>query len=95
MSLAITSNGDAYGWGYNHYGQTGTAAGGPVPSRILDATGQPLTLVSRLIGRFNRGCAFRSTGELLCWGRNTEGQLGDETFANHGLATPGAGPSCP
>ena len=49
---------------------------------MLTPDGQPLTDVERLVVRKTHACAFRSTGELLCWGRNTEAELGDGTMTN-------------
>jgi alpha-tubulin suppressor-like RCC1 family protein len=94
MSCALGTDGTAYCWGMNAYGQTGNA-GQFVPAPVLGTDGAPLGGVTRIIGRYHRACAFLVTGELVCWGRNDGGQLGDGTLVNHGLATPGAGPTCP
>lgn len=75
-------------WGVNNYGQVGTGAGSYVPAPVLGLDGKPLTSVERLITSFTRVCAFQTSGKLLCWGRNSEGEFGDGTFVNHGLASP-------
>jgi len=87
-TCAVTMTGDAYGWGVDLYGQTGTGTGTYVPMPVLLADGTPLHQVSRLVAGFTRVCAFLSNGGLDCWGRNSEGELGDGTFVNRGVATP-------
>jgi alpha-tubulin suppressor-like RCC1 family protein len=94
MSCALMSNQQAYCWGIDPYGQTGTGGGTYVPQPVLDEHGQPVQSVQRLVAQYTRACAFLNDGELRCWGRNSEGQLGDGTFLNHGLAT-AMRPSCP
>jgi alpha-tubulin suppressor-like RCC1 family protein len=88
VSCAVMANKDAYCWGVNLYGQTGTGPGTYVPMPVLRTNGQPLHDVERLVAQFTRACAFLSDGNLVCWGRNSEGQLGDGTFSNYGAATP-------
>lgn len=36
-----------------------------------------------------RWCALKSNGDVLCWGKNDVGQLGDATFTGAARATPG------
>jgi alpha-tubulin suppressor-like RCC1 family protein len=87
-SCALMANKDLYCWGVNLYGQTGTGPGTYVPMPVLKADGTPLHGVTRVIARYNRTCAFTTSGALYCWGRNSEGQLGLGTFKNVGFATP-------
>jgi alpha-tubulin suppressor-like RCC1 family protein len=87
-SCAILANKDLYCWGVNNYGQTGTGPGTYVPMPVLKADGTPLKNVARVVAQFNRTCAFTTDGGLYCFGRNSEGELGDGTFKNVGLATP-------
>jgi alpha-tubulin suppressor-like RCC1 family protein len=94
LTCLITTSGDPYCWGADRYGQTGTGTGSYVPAPVIDTAGQPLHDIASITARFNRACAFTTRGDLLCWGRNSEGQLGDGTFQNRGLATP-MGPTCP
>jgi alpha-tubulin suppressor-like RCC1 family protein len=88
VTCAVTTAKDAYCWGINLYGQTGTSTGSYVPAPVLDTNGNPLHNVDRVVAQFTRSCAFLADGQLVCWGRNSEGQLGDGTFINRGLATP-------
>jgi alpha-tubulin suppressor-like RCC1 family protein len=86
-TCAVTTAGLALCWGNGAYGQTGTIGGTPYPADVL-LDGAPLANVDRMFAHFTRTCAFLTDGNLLCWGRNTEGELGDGTFANHGTPVP-------
>ena len=56
--------------------------------------GTPLVNAERLVAKHAHACAYRGDGYILCWGRNTEGELGNGTFTNSGNAQP-IGLSCP
>ena len=88
VSCSLSTTNAASCWGAAQYGQTGTGGGTYVPAPVLDVDGKPLTSVERLVTKFTRVCAFLTSGRLVCWGRNSEGEMGDGTFVNHGLATP-------
>ena len=92
-TCAIMQDSGVYCWGDNLHGQIGTGQGGLVPAKVSFADGTPLTGVDRLVAHWSHVCAHRMTGEWLCWGRNSEGEFGDGTFANHGFPTP-LGVSC-
>ncbi len=72
-------------WGDNHYGQSGTGQGETVPTRVRTADGMPLTGVERLIVGYTHVCAIKAGGEVLCWGRNNDGDLGTGAFGNRGF----------
>jgi alpha-tubulin suppressor-like RCC1 family protein len=78
-TCVLDSAGAAYCWGYNAYGQLGdgstTSSNVPVAvdtSGVL--AGKTLTQID---SGYERTCALDSAGAAFCWGRNTEGQLGD------------------
>ncbi len=75
-------------WGTGGHGQTGTNGGSTTPAPVITADGTRLTGIDRVVAKFPHVCAHRSSGEWLCWGRNTEGALGDGTFINRGVAMP-------
>ncbi|HEY5921075.1 MAG TPA: hypothetical protein VIV11_05360 [Kofleriaceae bacterium] len=77
-----------YCWGDNTYGTTGTGTGSTVPERVKLADGTPLTNVERVVVHYQHACAITSAGELLCWGRNLNGELGNGTFLNQGFPAP-------
>jgi alpha-tubulin suppressor-like RCC1 family protein len=57
------------------------------------ADGTPLD-AERLFAKHTHVCARRHSGEIVCWGRNYSGELGDGTFASRGLPAPHTA-SCP
>jgi len=78
-TCAATSDGGAYCWGYNRYGELGTGKypNPPWPLSILDTgalAGKVVTQVSAAIG--SHACAVTSDGGAYCWGSNSYGQLG-------------------
>jgi alpha-tubulin suppressor-like RCC1 family protein len=77
-SLALDSNGHAWGWGANFYGQLGNGSTGEssVPVQVMMPNGVTFTAVSAASDG-NTSLAVDSTGRAWAWGDNTSGQLGD------------------
>ena len=79
-SLAVTSTGQLYAFGYNRYGQLGSTAHNntgepnptPAPVTLPGATG-PVTQVA---AGAEHSLAVTSTGQLYAFGENGSGQLG-------------------
>lgn len=69
--------GELYCWGDDLYQAVGNGPGGPrevpLPTRIGSASNW-----SSVVGGRNSSCAI-SSGDLYCWGVNTNGQLGNGT----------------
>jgi len=86
-SCAVRATGQVTCWGYGYYGQLGngtlfSSSNLPVPvATLVDA-------VALAAGVFHT-CAVRASGEVSCWGRGTEGQLGNGTFSFQ-VSTPAA-----
>ncbi|MFC0598251.1 Ig-like domain repeat protein [Streptomyces palmae] len=78
-SLALTSTGEVLAWGYNAYGQlgNGTTTSSSLPVTVLLPAGADVT--SLAAGHGFQSFALLSTGQVLAWGDNTYGQLGDGT----------------
>ena len=84
-SLAVSSNGYTYAWGYNSsFGQLGdnTTSDSAVPVRVRDpaspndtSKGLKATQVS---GGYNYSLALGSDGYAYAWGDNDHGQLGNK-----------------
>ena len=65
-------------WGENEFGQVGdgTTVDKATPTQVGTATDwKALAATSS-----NHTCAIRNPGTLWCWGRNSEGQVGDGTM---------------
>ncbi len=87
FSCAIAVDGQAYCWGDDAYGQTGTGTGSTVPAQLVLRDGTPLIGIDAITAKWTHGCVHTVDGALRCWGRNLEGELGDGTYLNRG--TPG------
>ncbi|MCV6636306.1 choice-of-anchor D domain-containing protein [Candidatus Albibeggiatoa sp. nov. NOAA] len=76
-SCALLNTGGAKCWGYNGYGQVGD---GSTTNRLTPVDVSGLTSgVSTIISSNSNGCALLNTSELKCWGKNTNGQIGDNS----------------
>ncbi len=78
-SCAVTTNGAAYCWGHNEYGQLGD---GSLPSRAIPtAVAGGLTFAALATWEFH-SCAVTTAGAAYCWGGNGSGKLGDGSIAS-------------
>jgi hypothetical protein len=83
-TCGLTTQGKAYCWGSNEYGQLGdgtttndstpVAVKGDLTFRTLDAGGL-------------HTCGMTTDGAIYCWGRNNNGQLGDGTTSDRPVPT--------
>lgn len=77
----LKSTGAVVCWGTNEHGTMGYRGNGlwvrnsPYPGEV---EGLPTDVVAITAGQVH-SCALTSAGAVLCWGRNTYGQLGDGT----------------
>ena len=76
-TCALMTAGGVKCWGYNYYGQLGdgTASDRLVPGDVTGLTSG----VSLLSAGHDFVCARNTSYVVKCWGRNTQGQLGDGT----------------
>ncbi len=80
FGLALTKDGEVYAWGDNQYGQLGQGPG--QPTAILYAVkvkadgGGALSGVAMVAAGGWHALALDSSGKLLSWGLNNDGQLG-------------------
>jgi alpha-tubulin suppressor-like RCC1 family protein len=88
VTCALMQDSGVQCWGDSQYGVSGTGQGEVVPARVRTAGGTPLTGVARLVAGYSHVCAFKTDGEILCWGRNNDGDLGDGTFVHRGFPAP-------
>jgi alpha-tubulin suppressor-like RCC1 family protein len=76
-SCALLSTGGAKCWGFGWAGQLGNGTW-DMQLTPVDVTGLTSGVLRISSGWFHI-CAVTNTGSLKCWGRNSEGQLGDGT----------------
>lgn len=95
MTCARTMDGHVWCWGDDKYGQIGGGSPTPYPTPVLDQlTGQPLQHADRLVAKYAHVCAHTTDAGWKCWGRGSQGELGDGKLRSRGLATP-LGVTCP
>lgn len=76
-TCAIRDGGQVLCWGKNDLGQLGN--GTTTPSNVPVEVPGLDDAVQVSVGLGEHACALRRSGELVCWGRNDFGQLGDGT----------------
>ncbi len=89
VSSAISSSSRVFTWGENSYGNLGIGTSESVeykstPYDISNKFGLDPTdkIISLSLGYFH-GSALSDFGKIFTWGRNEEGQLGNNTIINH------------
>jgi alpha-tubulin suppressor-like RCC1 family protein len=83
-SVALAASGTVFAWGYNSYGQVGdgTTTMRLTPVRVRLPAGVKVAAV-RESGLFT--LALTTRGQVLDWGNNTYGELGDGTTQNRAV----------
>jgi alpha-tubulin suppressor-like RCC1 family protein len=80
FSGALLATGDVVMWGTGPFADGSTGAPVPTPVNLSGVT--RLGVGGRTINPVSKhACALKKTGEMVCWGSNTMGQLGDGTGA--------------
>ena len=77
---AVNSAGGVVCWGFNQYGEVGD---GTTTHRASPVQVSGLTSGVASVSAFGwHTCALKTTGAVVCWGRNDYGQLGDGSSTN-------------
>jgi hypothetical protein len=85
FTCATTDSGDVLCWGANQFGQLGDGSGvdqSLVPTKVVLPPGVKATTVATGV---YHACAVTTDGAVLCWGHNTNAQLGDGTTTDSGV----------
>lgn len=87
-TCAITTSGAAKCWGHGGYYQLGNG-GSSDSSTPKDVSGLSSGVVSLAMPGLNSFhiCALTATGAVLCWGYNSNGQLGDGSTSTRSVPT--------
>ncbi|MCX5764790.1 MAG: Ig-like domain-containing protein [Gemmatimonadetes bacterium] len=80
LTCALTAAGAAYCWGYNIYGQVGDGTTGADRLTPVQVQGG-LVFTTMALGVFH-ACGLTGDGSAYCWGRNSAGNLGDNSTTN-------------
>ena len=88
-TCALTSDGSAYCWGDNLYGQVGdgTTTARTTPVAVSTAGALAGKTIIQITGAYNHTCALSSEGLAYCWGYNSYGNLGDGTTTQRTVPT--------
>ncbi len=78
-TVAIKSDGSLLAWGNNSVGQLGVGAGLLRPTPTLIGSGFQAIAANRFATGTGHSVAVKTTGDLIAWGDNDSGQLGDGT----------------
>ena len=94
-SLAVSSDGYAYAWGYNSYGQLGNNSSGSsssVPVRVRDPASPTDASkglqAAQVSAGWQHSLAVGSDGNAWAWGNNQYGQLGDNSTSSKSAPVP-------
>ena len=84
-TCAITTNNQAYCWGYNGYGQLG--------DNTQDDSSKPVAVSGnfqwrQIVVAYRYTCGITTAGTAYCWGDNSLYQLGDNTPISRSVPTP-------
>jgi alpha-tubulin suppressor-like RCC1 family protein len=98
-SLALSSTGSVYAWGANSSGQLGNGTGmdstTPLPVRLPSGTTITAIAAGGAVAYPPPGIslALTSSGSVLAWGYNGDGELGNGSYVNSALPVPVSLPS--
>ncbi len=91
FTCALLSNGTVRCWGSNGGGTLGRGYTDSFSHSFPESPVLGLTGATSVVAGLFHTCAIRADGTVMCWGGNSEGQLGDGTTAAHYMPAAVAG----
>jgi alpha-tubulin suppressor-like RCC1 family protein len=88
-NLGLRTNGTVWAWGFNNYGQLGDDTTTDRSSPVSVVGG--FTDWCQISADFRHSLGLRTNGTAWSWGRNTQGQLGDNTTTSRRSPVPVVG----
>lgn len=92
-TLAIKTNGTLWAWGANHIGTNNNVTegilgigAGSISYSTPQQVGNDISWISISAGGYH-SAAIKRDGSLYCWGRNDDGQLGDNSQTSKNIPT--------
>ena len=89
-ACVLDGSGNAYCWGSDGYGQIGDGGAFGSGQRALQMVAVTMpagqTFVRLAAGEYHT-CGLTATGAAFCWGRNSSGQLGDNSQTDRSVPT--------
>lgn len=89
-TCALLDDGQVACWGSNNYGQIGAGIDAETIHATPVATAGLNGSIVAVGGGYWHFCAIDSAGDVYCWGRDDEGQIGDGGGGDHSKALPTA-----
>jgi len=85
-TCALHADGSVSCWGQNAFGEggDGTTTNRTLPTPVVGLPGP----VKQLASGSDHSCALLTTGQVVCWGYNAQGEIGDLTTTNRLLPVP-------
>ncbi|MCD6497129.1 MAG: hypothetical protein J7M25_02360 [Deltaproteobacteria bacterium] len=78
-TCGVTTTHAALCWGDNEYGQLGNGLTNPAPQPPIIPSGLEKGVITAQAGR-QHSCALLENGHVVCWGDNSDGELGNGSF---------------
>ena len=92
-SCALADTTEVWCWGSEQSGRLGNNPNPALttprpPQQVVLANGSPLTGVLDIASGYDHTCARMDDGTVVCWGKNSQGQLGDNSTDERPYAVP-------
>lgn len=85
-TCVVVGSGQARCWGVNNWGQLGRGSRTNTPENLRPADVVGLADAQHVASGTWHSCALRASGEVVCWGYDASGQLGNGVIGNGEVA---------